>query len=42
MLSPALAERLRPNSSDDLIGQEHLISDNGVLLETLKIYRMTN
>tara|TARA_A200000113_G_scaffold182110_1_gene168201 strand:+ start:1214 stop:2491 length:1278 start_codon:yes stop_codon:yes gene_type:complete len=36
MQSPPLAERLRPKSLDDFIGQEHLIGDNGVLLKTLK------
>ena len=36
MYPPPLAERLRPKSLDDFIGQEHLIGDNGVLLKTLK------
>ena len=36
MQSAPLAERLRPKSLDDFIGQEHLIGDNGVLLKTLK------
>ena len=36
MQPPPLAERLRPKSLDNFIGQEHLIGDNGVLLKTLK------
>ena len=36
MQSPPLAERLRPKSLDDFIGQEHLIGDNGVLLKNKK------
>ena len=36
MQSPPLAERLRPKSLEDFIGQEHLIGNNGVLLKTLK------
>ena len=35
MQSPPLAERLRPKSLDDFIGQEHLIGNDGVLLKTL-------
>lgn len=31
-----LAERLRPKSLDDFIGQEHLIGKDGVLLKSLK------
>jgi len=31
-----LAERLRPKSLDDFIGQEHLIGKNGVLLKSLQ------
>ena len=36
MNTTPLAERLRPKSLDDFIGQEHLIGKNGVLLKTLK------
>ena len=36
MNTTPLAERLRPKSLDDFIGQEHLIGKNGVLLRTLK------
>ncbi len=36
MSSPPLAERLRPQSLDDFIGQDHLIGTNGVLLKSLK------
>jgi putative ATPase len=36
MNNTPLAERLRPKSLDDFIGQEHLIGKNGVLLKTLK------
>lgn len=31
-----LAERLRPKSLDDFIGQDHLIGKNGVLLKSIK------
>ena len=36
MNTTPLAERLRPKSLDEFIGQEHLIGKNGVLLRTLK------
>lgn len=35
-MSTPLAERLRPHTLDDFIGQEHLIGKNGALLKTLK------
>ena len=35
-MSTPLAERLRPNTLDEFIGQEHLIGKNGALLKTLK------
>ena len=31
-----LAERLRPNKLEDFIGQDHLIGNNGILLNSLK------
>ena len=31
-----LAERLRPNKLEDFIGQDHLIGNNGRLLNSLK------
>ncbi|MTI20647.1 replication-associated recombination protein A [Fulvivirga sp. RKSG066] len=31
-----LAERMRPSSLDELIGQEHLVGENGILRKTIK------
>ena len=36
MNTTPLAERLRPNSIDEFLGQEHLIGKNGILLKALK------
>ena len=36
MKSTPLAERLRPQTLDDFIGQEHLIGKNGALYKILK------
>ena len=36
MNTTPLAERLRPNSIDEFLGQEHLIGKNGILFKALK------
>ena len=31
-----LAERIRPKNLDDFIGQDHLIGENGILINSIK------
>lgn len=33
---PPLAERMRPSKLEDLVGQEHLVGDNGVIRRTIQ------
>lgn len=35
-LNLPLAERMRPSTLDDLIGQEHLVGENGILRKTIR------
>ncbi len=34
--TPPLAERMRPSSLDDLIGQEHLVGENGIIRKAVQ------
>ena len=36
MNTPPLAERMRPKSLTDYIGQEHLVGEQGVLLKNIQ------
>ena len=33
---PPLAERMRPSKLEDLVGQEHLVGENGVIRKTIQ------
>ena len=42
MQNQPLADRLRPNSLDDMVGQQHLFGKNGVVRKMLEGGRVTN
>ena len=42
MTNQPIADKLRPNSFDDIAGQAHLISKNGVIRKMVDAKRITN